>query len=574
MSQMLKSSGAIGAATLTSRILGMLREMVYASFMGDTVVAGAFKTALMIPNLFRRLLGEGALTAAFIPLFKEKEKIHGEAEMWKAANAVISGLVLSASIIVLLVMAGITIALFATRPAGGLQPELVRELTKSEAAQRNDSSATIENTPKGAKPVAVSQGAANGTKGVFSPATRLMLRLARVMFPYMLLACLAAILMGILNARGHFFVPALGACLMNLVLIASVIFLTPFFGSQLEDKIFALAFGVLIAGVAQAAYQMPTLLKEGFRPEWVTPFGNPDVRRVVRQMIPGMLGVAAFQFNVLTTTGIAFLIDPTIVASYDYAVRLMEFPQGLFGISLATYLLPTLSGLAAEKKFGEFRTTYKEAIGYLFFSNLLATILLVILARPMIRLLFQHGVFDASATARAGFALSCLGPGLLAFSMVNITARAFYALGDTGTPMKISSFCLLLNVLFAVWLVPSLREGGMGVANTMSAAVNVYLLIFGLKKKLSKLEFSDLRPLLVQMLGAGLLAGIFAYAASYAWERYVGGANLFQRVGAVFVPIALAAGTYIAALLWMRVPQAHSILEVVRGKVRRNTGAK
>jgi putative peptidoglycan lipid II flippase len=561
MSQMLKSSGAIGAATLASRILGMLREMVYANFMGDTVVAGAFKTALMIPNLFRRLLGEGALTAAFIPLFKEKERTESEAEMWKAANAVISGLVLSASVIVLLVILGISIALFATRGTEGDGATMLQELQRIERAEKGPQGTNYV----GAAPIA--------SPGAFSASTRLMLELARLMFPYMLLACLAAILMGMLNARGHFFVPALGACIMNLVLIASVFFFTPFFGKRLEEQIFALAYGVLIAGVAQAAYQMPTLIKEGFRPRWVTPFKNPDVRRVVRQMIPGMLGVAAFQFNVLTTTGIAFLVDPSIVASYDYAVRLMEFPQGLFAISLATYLLPTLSGLAAEKKYAEFRTTYKEAVGYLFFTNLLATILLVILARPMVRLLFQHGVFDHSATVRAGFALSCLGPGLLAFSMVNITARAFYALGDTATPMKISAFCLILNVLFAVWLVPALREGGMGVANTMSAAVNVYLLMFGLKKRLSKLEFSDLRPVLVQMCGAGLLAGILAYAASYAWETRIGGSNLFARVGAVFVPLALAAGAYIAALLWMRVPQAHDIFELIRGKIGRKRGS-
>ena len=536
---MLKSSGAIGAATLTSRILGMVREMVYANFMGDTAVAGAFKMALMVPNLFRRLLGEGALTAAFIPLFKEKEKREGDAEMWKAANAVISGLFLSASVIVLLVMAGITVALITTAPTGGFSEGLAQTVPelKSHVA------------------------------GTFSASTRLMLELARVMFPYMLLACLAAILMGMLNARGHFFVPALGSCLMNGVLIVSVLFFTPFFGKRLEEQIFALAYGVLIAGVAQAVYQLPTLLKEGFRPRWITPFGNPDVRRVVRQMIPGMLGVAAFQFNVLTTTSIAFMVDPQIVASYDYAVRLMELPQGLFAISLATYLLPTLSGLAAEKNYGEFNETYKEAVGYLFFTNFLASILLVVLATPIIRLLFQHGQFDHDSTRHASFALACLGPGLLAFSMVNITARAFYALGDTSTPMKISAFCLVLNVLFAIWTVPALREGGMGLANTASAAINVYLLMFGLKKKLSKLAFGDLRSVLLQMVGAGILAGILAYATSYVWESKVGGGTLFERIGAVFVPMGVAAGAYIAALLWMRVPPAHDILQLIRSRV-------
>lgn len=530
MSQMLKSTGAIGAATLTSRVLGMAREIAYAAFMGNSDVAGIFKMALTIPNLFRRLLGEGALTAAFIPIFKEKEKTEGDAEMWKAANAVISGLIMAGAGVVLLVMIGLSVTLFLAEP-----------LTKAEWL-------------------------ANAV-GTLSADTSLLLRLTRVMFPYMLLACLAAILMGMLNARGHFFVPALGSCLMNLVMIASVFWLTPFFGSTLDTQIFALAYGILIAGVAQAAYQLPTLFKEGFRPAWVTPFHNPVVVRVIRQMVPGMLGVAAFQFNVLTTQSIAFHHDPSIVAGYDFAVRLMEFPQGLFGISLATYLLPTLSGLAAEKKYPEFRATYKQAVGYLFFTNLLASILLVVLAMPMVRLIFQYGKFDHSATVLSTLALTCLGPGLLAFSMVNITARAFYALGDTQTPMKISIFCLLANVVLAFYAVPALREGGMGVANTLSAGMNVYLLMYALKRKLSKLELAELRPVLLRMLSAGIVAGLVAYVTSLAWENYVGGPRLPERIGAVFVPGGIAALCYVAILSWWRVPQAHDILELVRAKL-------
>ncbi len=531
MSQMLKSTGAIGLATFTSRLLGMAREVVYAAFMGDTPVAGIFKTALTIPNLFRRLLGEGALTAAFIPIFKDKEKNAGEAEMWRAANAVISGLVIAAAVIVMVAIVGISLTLYIRSPNTAAAAQLVNQ------------------------------------PGTLSASMRLLLELTRIMFPYMLLACLAAILMGMLNARGYFFIPALGSCIMNVVMIGSVYFLTPLFGTKLEDRIFGLAYGILLAGIAQAAFQMPSLFREGYRPHWVTPFDNDVVRRVVRQMIPGMLGVAAFQFNVLTTQGIAFFVDPAINASYDYAVRLMEFPQGLFGISLATYLLPTLSGFAAEKKYVEFRATYKQAVGYLFFSNLLASILLVILAKPMIRLLFQHRSFDHFATERAAYALACLGPGLLAFSMVNITARAFYALGDTQTPMKISAFCLVLNVAFALWTVPPLRQGGMGVANTLSAAINVYLLMYGLKRKLNRLDFADLRPMILKMLGAGVLGGIAAYATSHAWEQYVGGANLLQRSGAVFVPIGAAAFCYIGALLWMGVPQAKDVAGLLRSKI-------
>src|SRR6266516_1114286 len=297
---MLKSSGALASATLTSRILGMVREIVYAQFMGDGVVASAFKLAFQIPNLFRRLLGEGALSAAFIPIFKAKEKTEGEQEMWRSANAVISAVAVVAAAIIALVMAGISLVL------------------------------AVHN---------------------FEANTHLMLLLLRVMFPYMLVICLTAILMGMLNARGHFFVPAAGALILNLVMIASVLFLAPRMGGNLNQQIFGLAIGVLIAGVAQAAFQLPTLRREGFRYQWVAPWRDETVRQVVLKMIPGALGVAAFQINVLVTYGIAFWIDPQIVASFDYAVRLMELPQGVFGISLATYLLPTLSGLAAEKNY-------------------------------------------------------------------------------------------------------------------------------------------------------------------------------------------------------------------------------
>src|SRR5437762_3297401 len=433
MSQMLKSSAALASATLTSRILGMVREIVYARFMGDGPVASAFKLAFQIPNLFRRLLGEGALSAAFIPIFKAKEKNENEREMWRAANAVISGMVVAAAAIVGLVMLGISLVLAA------------RE---------------------------------------FEANTRLMLELLRVMFPYMLVICLTAVFMGMLNARGHFFIPAAGAVVLNLVMIAAVLFLAPRLGRELNRQIFGLAIGVLIAGVAQAAFQLPALRREGFRYRWVAPWRDATVREVVRKMIPGALGVAAFQVNVLLTNGLAFWVDRQIVASFDYAVRLMELPQGVFGISLATYLLPTLSGLAAEKKYAEFRGTLEQGLSWLVFINLLAAALLFSLAEPIIRLLFERGLFNEQSTRNSALALKCLAPGLVAFSTVNVVARAFYALGDTQTPMKISVVCLGLNLIFALWLVlsfhPGYRQGGLGIANTLTAACNVGLLLYAL----------------------------------------------------------------------------------------------
>ena len=435
MSQMLKSSGAMAAATLASRVLGMVREMVYAAFMGNGAVASAFVLAFQVPNLFRRLLGEGALTAAFIPIFKQKEVKEGEAEMWRSANAVISGLVTAAGAVTVLAVLGISLALAARS---------------------------------------------------FDDETQLMLRLLRLMFPYMLLVCLAAVFIGMANARGHFFVPALGAVVLNLVMIASVLFLAPHMGRRLEEQIFGLAIGVLVAGLAQAFFQLPSLSREGYRYAWVSPWRDPTVREVVQKMLPGSIGVAAFQINVLVTQCFAFWFGKSIVSSFNYSVRLMELPQGMFGISLATYLLPTLAGLAAAKKFPEFRQTLSQGLSYLAFANLIAAAISLALAEPIVRLLFERGKFSPEDTRQVALSLACLAPGLLMFSMNNILARAFYALNDIKTPMKISIVCLGLNLAFAIWLVQPYRAAGLGVANTLSATLNLALLTYALRRKLAR----------------------------------------------------------------------------------------
>jgi putative peptidoglycan lipid II flippase len=525
MSQMLKSSGAMAAATLLSRVLGMVREMVYSRFMGVGWVTDAFLLAFQIPNLFRRLLGEGALTAAFIPIFKEKEKIHGEQEMWRAANAVISGLVIAAAVIIAVAMLGISLALDFHH---------------------------------------------------FTDKTELMLRLLRVMFPYMLLVCVAAVFMGMLNARGHFFIPAMGATMLNVVMIASVFWLVPQFGADLPKaeklpaQIFALAFGVLAAGVAQAVFQLPTLWRDGFRYRWVSPWKNETVRLVVTRMIPATIGVAAFQINVTIVQILSFWVGTGIVSSFGYAVRLMELPQGLFGISLATYLLPTLSGLALEKKFPEFRSTLRNGLGTLFFLNVIASVLLVVLAEPIVRLLFEGGTFDAAATHKTSIALMCLAPGLVAFSTVNILARAFFALGDTKTPMKISIACLALNLLLAAALVVRLRQGGLGIANTLTSACNVGLLLFALKKKLGGLEMESLWKTLLPLTFAGIIAGAIAWFGWQFFENEFGHETIALKIGAVFIPAILAGLIYGMLALAFKIPAAKELLDFAFARFKKS----
>jgi putative peptidoglycan lipid II flippase len=518
MSQMLKSSGALGIATLTSRCLGMVREIAYARFMGDGWVAGAFMLAFTIPNLFRRLLGEGALTAACIPIFKEKEKTEGDAAVWQAANAVISGMFLAATAIILLVVAGVTIALW-VRP--------------------------------------------------WLPDTLLMLKLLRIMFPYMLLVCLTAIFMGLLNTRGRFFVPAMGATMLNVVMIASVFWLAPRLGRDLESQIFGLAIGVLIAGVVQAAFQWPSLRHAGYRFYWVNPVPDPTVKRVLHQMIPGTIGVAAFQINVLLTQVLAFWVDPGIVASFNYAVRLMELPQGVFGISLAVYLLPTLTGLAAEKDMPGYRATLRQGIGYLFFVNLLASILLIVLAEPIVRLLFERGKFGPDATHRAALALGCLAPGLVAFSLVNILARAFYALGDTRTPMKVSVVCLGINLVFSALLVVPLAQAGLGMANTVSATLNVTLLQFALKRKIGRLDWEPLVAECWRVLALVVPAGLAAWGLSWYGETHWGHSTFLARLLQVFVPATVAAVIFGVGCLALRVEAMRDVRNLVGRRFRR-----
>jgi putative peptidoglycan lipid II flippase len=445
--------------------------------------------------------------------------------MWRAANAVISGLVVAATVIIAVAMLGISLALDFHH---------------------------------------------------FPDKTELMLRLLRVMFPYMLLVCVAAVFMGMLNARGHFFIPAMGATMLNVVMIASVFWLVPQFGAdlpkaeKLPTQIFALAFGVLAAGVAQAAFQLPTLWRDGFRYRWVSPWKNETVRLVVTRMIPATIGVAAFQINVTIVQILSFWVGTGIVSSFGYAVRLMELPQGLFGISLATYLLPTLSGLALEKKFPEFRSTLRNGLGTLFFLNVIASVLLVALAEPIVRLLFEGHKFDAVATHETSYALMCLAPGLVAFSTVNILARAFFALGDTKTPMKISIACLIVNLILSALLVFPLRQGGLGIANTATSICNVGLLLFALKKKLGGLEMEALWKTLLPLTIAGIIAGMIAWFGWHFFENQFGHATIALKISAVFAPAILAGLIYGVLALAFKVPAAKEMMDFALSRLKKS----
>ena len=520
MSNTLKSSGAMGLATMLSRVLGMFRVMVYARFMGDSMVASAFYFAFQVPNLFRRLLGEGALSAALVPILKEKEVNEGERQMWDTANAALSMLVCICALAVTLIIAACSGLLW---------------------------------------------------YGGWTLQTILFLELLRMMSPYVLMVCAAAVLMGMCNARGLFFIPALGATMLNIVMIIAVLFLAPRMGADLYDQVFGLAIGVLVAGVLQMLFQLPVLWKEGFRPSFILPWRHPAVSEIITRMLPGIVGVAAFQINVVLTNWIAYSHAGYIVASFEYAVRLMELPQGVIGVSLATVLLPTLSGLAAKKKYPEFRETLKEGMGYVIFANLPASVLMFVLAQPIVRLLFEGAAFDVAATYRCQFALKCLLPGLVAFSLVNVCARAFFALGDVKTPMRISVFCLVTNLILAFQLIPSFEQGGMGMANTASSFLNLGLLIYALRRKFHKLSFADMARPINSMIAASVLAGLIAWGSHLMFDGWLGHAEIIPRIVSVFASLFLGGSAYLVATIWLNVPAANDVIALVKSKLDKSS---
>lgn len=519
MASLLKASGAVALATLMSRVLGMVREMAFASLLGTSLVAGAFQTAFLIPNLFRRLLGEGALTAAFIPIFKQTEKTEGDAAAWRAGSAVLSALALVSTLIVLLVASGITVALV---------------FVDSKQAET----------------------------------THLMLRLLRLMLPYMPLVCVAAVIMGMLNARGRFFVPALGSVMLNVVMIAAALWLAPAMGVSRESQVFGLAWGVLAAGFVQAAFQFPSLHRQGFRFQLTPPWREPAVWRVAKQMLPAITGVAAYQINVLATQCLAFGLDPSMNSAFGYAVRLMELPQGVFGISVATFLLPTLSGLAAAKDMGGFRVALRQGLDQVVAVNLLASVLLVVLAEPIVRLLFERGSFTAESTERVAGALRYLAPGLVAFSLVNILARAFYALGDTKTPMRISLVILASNFALAAILIWPLRERGLGLANTLSATVNTLWLGLALRARMKNLGLSPWKRLVPAKILAATVAGGMAWLTFVLWRSAVGHETLWLQLGETFLPMLVATVDYLLLCYLLRVPFARDVVRALSKKGR------
>jgi putative peptidoglycan lipid II flippase len=507
-----------GLGTLLSRMSGLLRDMATASLLGlaGSGVADAFAFAYSIPNLFRRLFGEGALAASYLPVFSaqfEKDARLG----WQLASVLFAWLTLLLSVLALL---------------------------------------------------------AEGVLGLLwlvcgdAPRVHLLLGLAAVMMPYLMLVCLAAQLSATLQALSRFSVPALVPTVLNLCLLAAAWWVAPQFAPDQQAQAYVLAVAVVVAGVLQVAVQVPTLRRLGFHFDYDWAAARDGIGRIVRTMAPMLIGLAVTQINTfndrLMAWGLAQAADgsPWIgwlggavryplrqgaAAAIYYGERLYEFPVGMVGIAVATAVFPLLSRHAARGDRDSLAADLTLGLRMVICLAVPAGIGLAVLAEPLVRLLFEHGHFTADDTARAARITACYAMGVWAYCASHVLVRGFYALGDAITPVKIAAGMVGLNLTLNLLLIWPLQEAGFAVATSISATVQVLLLLRTFSRRAARLDWHALGTTATRTTVATLLLAAAAYGTAGLMAPAAG---LGHKLAGVLVPLG-AGGVAFCAAYWL-----------------------
>jgi putative peptidoglycan lipid II flippase len=470
--KIIKSTLAVAAPTLLSRILGYLRDMIQAFYLGTSGSMDAFSIAYIIPNLLRRLTAEGAMTAAFVPVFTQLKKDKSREELWRFANAFFFDLTL---VIVLLAVLGIAFS-----------PFLVKIIAYG----------------------------FRGTQGKWE----LTIVLTKIMFPYICLISLAALAGAVLNSFHKFFVPAFTPVLFNLAIISGALLLA----RKAEEPAFVFAGGVVAGGIFQLAFQIPFLWRQGMRFKPVLSFSHPAVRKVTALMIPGIFGAGIYQVNFAISRMMASSLEEGSVSSLYYSSRIEEITLGLFSIALSIALLPTFSDLVANGDIPGMKKTLIFSLKLIFLVTIPAMVGLLVLSRPIVQLLFQRGVFNAQSTSMTSTCLLFFSFGLPFISGVKILAPSFYSLKDTKTPVIVAFFVMVSYIFLSLILMRPLRVGGIALALSLSSLLNFVLLFFLLERKIGRVEK---RELIVSAARSALSAALMG---GFIWLLI--GRSGFQRL--------------------------------------------
>ncbi|MHC1697866.1 MAG: murein biosynthesis integral membrane protein MurJ [Geobacteraceae bacterium] len=449
-----RAAGVMGIATILSRIMGMVRDMVVSRLFGAGFATDAFFAAFQIPNMLRRFFAEGALTSAFVPTFSEWYTQKSKDEARELANICFSLLTVVMGLVTLL---GVVFS-----------PFIVSLMFPGFQAEPNKLQLTI--------------------------------LLNRLMFPYIFFISLVALCMGILNTVRHFFTPSISTVFLNLSMIGCSLLMRGFF----EVPITALAVGVLLGGLLQLLLQLPVLYRKGFpiRPRFKP--DHPAVKRIALLMLPAVFGVGVYYLNITVGAILASLLPQGSVSYLYYAQRLFEFPQGIFTVSIAQAVLPSMSRQAAAGDLAGLKESLSFGLRLTLFITIPAMAGLLLCATPVFTLLFMGGAFDYAKAVKSAEALYFYSWGLTFVALVRVLVPAFYALKDTRTPVLTAFVAFLLNACFSLLLMGPLLHGGLALATTLSAFFNMLLLLYYLRKKIGpfggrKIVYSGLKILLATM---------------------------------------------------------------------------
>ncbi|OGP12935.1 MAG: murein biosynthesis integral membrane protein MurJ [Deltaproteobacteria bacterium RIFCSPLOWO2_02_FULL_50_16] len=490
----IRRTGTVSGMTFLSRLLGLIRDVIVAHVFGAKSAADAFFVAFRIPNLFRRLLAEGALTVSFVPVFSEYLKQDRE-----EAKKIV-GIVASVFLLILLALSSVAII---------VAPWIVRAMAFGFSQDPEKFALTVT--------------------------------LTRLLFPYLVFVSLAALAMGVLNSLKHFAAPASSPIFLNIGIIIGALFLTPYF----DPPVMGLAWGVLLGGLLQLAINVPVMVKYGFFPRLRWNPRHPAVKKIVHLMIPSAYGAAVYQFNVVIITLLASFLPSGAVSYLWYADRLMEFPVGIFGISVAAVILPTLSDHAAHRNWDKLNETLSYGLRLTFFISIPAAVGLIVLAEPIIRVIFQHGSFTDHAAQATAQALLFFALGLPFISGVRVVTNAYYSFQEPKTPVKVANLSVLVNLILALLLMKPLKHNGLALAISLSSFFNFFVQVILFQKRMRGLRFRDLVISVSKICLASLIMGGLILWGQQKWPILEEKTLILQMgylMAFVFIGVAIYGG--------------------------------
>lgn len=508
-SRMLIVSGGI----FISRILGLVRDIVFAYVFGTGTAIAAFVIAFTFPNMLRQMFGEGAFSHAMVPIFSSTAEREGKKAAWRGACSVISTL--------LIIVAGLTLL-------GSVAVLLFRPFAPGELS-------------------------------------RLTMTLLPWLLPYAVLICGSAALAAVLNSIGRFALPAYSQSVMNLALIAGAAAAGtfPFLGKGYHPGIWFLVGAVLLAGTIQFYLHLKGCRNSLYSYSFIPNFRDPMVSKVARLMAPAMIGAGVMQLNIVADRVLAGWLGGMATSSLYYSQRLVYLPVGLFGVALGIVSLPAMSRAWARKDKPEMSRTLDSALRQVLFLAVPAAVILGALRQPIIKLLFEGGGFTAESTAATIWALIFYLPGIPLFAGAKIAVTPFYARHDTRTPMRVAAFCLVLNIILNLILMQFLEQGGLALSTTICSYINVAILLIIINRELGKIAW---KKYLITIEKIAVISVLTWLAASFSLAYLPVKPGLLWELTRVAVPVALSGLIYLAGALILSCPELKEIFAGLRGR--------